>query len=122
MGMIPIDDRRRPPATFCFLAQSKLSTAALTLCEQHIFPGMSDYGSDNDEVDALVAFGQALVEAILEHQPLALVRKMVEDGAPLWFQDHEGTSALHAAAFTENEELIQYLIEQGAVWNAGECW
>ncbi|KAH9935476.1 uncharacterized protein B0H18DRAFT_975822 [Fomitopsis serialis] len=79
---------------------------------------MSDYGSDNDEVDALVAFGQALVEAILEHQPLALVRKMVEDGAPLWFQDHEGTSALHAAAYTENEELIQYLIEQGAVWNA----
>ena len=40
------------------------------------FPGMS-------EVDALVAFGQALVEAILEHQPLALVRHMVEDGAPL---------------------------------------
>ncbi|KAH9935468.1 uncharacterized protein B0H18DRAFT_1101223 [Fomitopsis serialis] len=44
---------------------------------------MSDYGSGNDEVDALVAFGQALVEAILEQQPLALVRHMVEDGAPL---------------------------------------
>ncbi|KAH9839535.1 S-adenosyl-L-methionine-dependent methyltransferase [Rhodofomes roseus] len=79
---------------------------------------MSDYGSDIGDVDALVALGQALVEAILEHQPIALIHKMVADGAPLWYQDHEGTSALHAAAYTEKEELIRYLIDQGALWNA----
>ncbi|KZT72065.1 hypothetical protein DAEQUDRAFT_664661 [Daedalea quercina L-15889] len=66
----------------------------------------------------MVALGQALVECILERQPLALVQKMVADGGPLWYQDDEGTSALHAAAYTENEELVRYLIQEGAVWNA----
>ena len=69
----------------------------------------------------LLSLGQALVEAVLERRPRALVEKMVQDGAPLWYQDEEGTSALHAAAYAEDEALIRYLIEQGAVWNAGEC-
>ena len=81
---------------------------------------MSDDGSDNDAIDALTALGQALIDAILERRPRALVEKMVQDGAPLWFQDDEGTSALHAAAYAEDEALIRYLIEQGSVWNAGE--
>ncbi|EPT05046.1 hypothetical protein FOMPIDRAFT_1112516 [Fomitopsis schrenkii] len=79
---------------------------------------MSDNGSDNGAIDALTALGQALVEALLERRPRALVEKMVQDGAPLWYQDEEGTSALHAAAYAEDEELIRYLIQQGAVWNA----
>ena len=80
---------------------------------------MSESRSGTGDVDALVALGQALVDAILERQPFALIQKMVSDGAPLWYQDDEGTSALHAAAYTENEEAIRYLIQQGAVWNAG---
>lgn len=82
---------------------------------------MSEQGSDNGDIDTLVALGQALVEAILERRSFALVQKMVSDGAPLWYQDEEGTSALHAAAYVEDESLIRYLIEQGAVWNAGVC-
>ena len=82
---------------------------------------MSDNGSENGALDALTALGQALVEAVLERRPRALVEKMVQDGAPLWYQDEEGTSALHAAAYAEDEGLVRYLIEQGAVWNAGEC-
>ena len=79
---------------------------------------MSDNGSD---IDALTALGHALVDAILERRPRAVVEGMVLDGAPLWYQDEEGTSALHAAAYAEDEGLVRYLIEQGAVWNAGEC-
>lgn len=81
---------------------------------------MSDDGSENGAIDALTALGQALLEALLEHRPRALIEKMVQDGAPLWYQDDEGTSALHAAAYAEDADLIRYLIEQGAVWNAGK--
>ncbi|KAI0733202.1 S-adenosyl-L-methionine-dependent methyltransferase [Fomitopsis betulina] len=81
---------------------------------------MSDDGSENGAIDALTALGQALLEALLEHRPRALIEKMVQDGAPLWYQDDEGTSALHAAAYAEDADLIRYLIEQGAVWNAAD--
>ncbi|KZT11035.1 S-adenosyl-L-methionine-dependent methyltransferase [Laetiporus sulphureus 93-53] len=73
---------------------------------------------DSEEVNTLVSLGEALISAILERAPLDAVKKMIEDGAPLWYQDEDGTSALHAAAYVENEELVRLLIQEGAVWNA----
>ncbi|CCM03586.1 uncharacterized protein FIBRA_05723 [Fibroporia radiculosa] len=76
-----------------------------------------DWGNE-EEVDALVSLGEALIIAILERAPMETIKNMVADGAPLWFQDEEGTSALHAAAYVENAKLMTYLIEEGAIWNS----
>ena len=65
--------------------------------------------------------GIELITTILDRAPFESIKALVDAGAPLWFQDDEGVSALHAAAYVENEELIRYLLEQGAVWNAGTC-
>ena len=72
-------------------------------------------------IEEATELGTKLITAILDRSPFATVKAIVGEGAPLWFQDDEGVSALHAAAYVENEELIRYLLEQGAVWNAGTC-
>ena len=74
---------------------------------------------DDDGVDHLIQLGQDLVSSILDGSPFEVLKLKVDAGAPLWFQDDDGFSALHAAAFQENEELLRYLISEGAVWNAG---
>lgn len=64
--------------------------------------------------------GEHLVAAILQNTPTEDIKSLVEAGAPTWYQtEAEGASPLHAAAYVRNLELVQYLIEQGAVWNAG---
>lgn len=64
--------------------------------------------------------GENLVAAILQNTRTEDIKSLVETGAPTWYQtEAEGTSPLHAAAYVRNPELVQYLIEQGAVWNAG---
>ena len=78
---------------------------------------MSD---DEMDIDAVVEQGQQLIDAILRRRPLAEIKEMIAAGAPVWYQDDEGTSPLHAAAYVESEELVRFLIEEGAVWNAGE--
>ena len=70
-------------------------------------------------VEEATEMGIQLIKAILSRKPYEIVKSLIDAGAPLWFQDDEGTSALHAAAYTENARLTRYLIEQGAVWNAG---
>lgn len=75
---------------------------------------------DDDMEEELVSQGEALIAAILERAPFESVKAMVSAGAPIWYQDGEGTSPLHAAAYVENVELIKYLITEGAVWNAGK--
>ncbi|TDL24307.1 arginine methyl transferase [Rickenella mellea] len=80
---------------------------------------MSDHELDDDEIDALTEIGYNLIEKILERAPFDAVKELVDSGAPLWYQDEEdGTSCLHAVAFIEDQKLIEYLIEKGAVWNA----
>ncbi|EKM54393.1 uncharacterized protein PHACADRAFT_123415 [Phanerochaete carnosa HHB-10118-sp] len=69
-------------------------------------------------IEEATAFGTHLIETILNRAPFNIVKAQIDAGAPLWFQDDEGTSPLHAAAYVENEELVRYLIGQGAVWNA----
>jgi len=62
--------------------------------------------------------GTTLINAILEKEPISNVRELIDAGAPLWYQNEEGTSVLHAAVYGENEQLVRLLIEEGAIWNA----
>lgn len=64
--------------------------------------------------------GTRLLDAIQARdtpQTLALLKQ----GAPIWFQEEEtGWSALHFAGHYEDVELVEILIERGAIWNASE--
>ena len=74
------------------------------------------------EVDSLIELGQALIGAIFLRTPILIAeaRRLIAEGAPLWYQDDGGNSALHAAAYVGNSELVRLLIDEGAVWNAGK--
>ncbi|CDO74448.1 hypothetical protein BN946_scf184979.g3 [Trametes cinnabarina] len=83
----------------------------------------SDQNSTHEDVDmdvdAIVAQGQELIDAILRRRlPVSEIKSMIEVGAPVWFQDDDGNSPLHAAAYVESEELVRLLIDEGAIWNA----
>ena len=74
--------------------------------------------SDIEEIAATL--GESLIQQILEDKPLDDVKASLDIGAPVWYQTStEGTSALHAAAYVQNDSLVRLLIERGAVWNAG---
>ncbi|KAJ7783236.1 arginine methyl transferase [Mycena metata] len=80
---------------------------------------MSD--TSEDDIDALTTLGDTLIDAILSEQPLESIKEIIASGAPLWYQnDSEGISCLHAATYTQNQGLVQLLIEAGAVWNAAD--
>lgn len=74
---------------------------------------------DDSEITVLTELGTTLINAILEKEPISNVRDLIDAGAPMWYQDEEGTSVLHAACYVENEQLVKLFIEEGAVWNAG---
>lgn len=80
----------------------------------------------SDDIDELTTLGTHLIQSILPSSPsstlsLAQIKEIVDAGAPLWYQDpEEGLSPLHAAAYRQDPELIEYLIAKGAVWNLGE--
>jgi hypothetical protein len=48
------------------------------------------------------------------------VQKLLDEDAPLWYQDKDGWSALHAAASVEDPELVKKLLQHGALWNSGK--
>ncbi|TFK54424.1 hypothetical protein OE88DRAFT_1193996 [Heliocybe sulcata] len=76
-------------------------------------PALSD-----TEVDALVLLGGTLIQRILECRASHEIEALIDSGAPLWYQDEEeGMSALHAAAYVQDEEWIRVLIDKGATWN-----
>jgi len=75
----------------------------------------SNSGADADTASLI---GEQLIDSILADQPIAAVKSFVDNGAPLWYQNDEGMSCLHAAAYCQNTELVKYLIDNGAVWNA----
>lgn len=78
-------------------------------------------GHDDEAMGEIETLGQALISAILECAPPEDVQKLLdEDEAPLWYQDEDGWSALHAAASVEDAELIKSLLQRGAPWNSGE--
>jgi protein arginine N-methyltransferase 2 len=80
---------------------------------------------DSDELEAelgkIAELGQTLIDAILEYVPVEDVQKLLDEDAPLWYQDECGWSALHAAASVENAELVKNLLQRGALWNAGKA-
>lgn len=77
---------------------------------------------DMEEINVLTELGTTLIQAIFEKEPMDNIRDLIDAGAPLWFQDNEGTSPLHAAAYVGNDQLIKLLLEEGALWNAGESF
>lgn len=73
----------------------------------------------DEDIEALSMLGGYLIFSILHRRPLPKILTLIDAGAPLWYQDDEGTSPLHAAAYIEDNELVRILIEKGAIWNAG---
>lgn len=73
----------------------------------------------DEDIEALSMLGGYLIFSILHRRPLPKILTLIDAGAPLWYQDDEGTSALHAAVYIEDEELVRILIEKGAIWNVG---
>jgi protein arginine N-methyltransferase 2 len=85
---------------------------------------LPDEDRDSDQLEELgkiAELGQALIDAVLEHVSIEDVQKMLDEDAPLWYQDECGWSALHAAASVENAELVKSLLQRGALWNAGKA-
>lgn len=72
-----------------------------------------------ESVEELTVLGESLISDIFERKPIDSLKQLVEQGAPLWYQDEEGNSALHAATHVENQLLVDFLIQNGAVWNLG---
>jgi len=73
-----------------------------------------------DISETATQLGEELINVILQNHPTATIKLLVETGAPVWYQNEaEGISPLHAAAYTRNFELVRFLFEKGAVWNAG---
>ena|ERR1700761_3975652 len=80
---------------------------------------MENATEDEPSVHELVELGSALILSIMRKAPRSEIDQLIERGAPMWFQDEEGHSALHAACFVEDSALAQLLIDRHAVWNAG---
>ncbi|KAG8878180.1 Arginine N-methyltransferase 2 [Tulasnella sp. 331] len=76
-----------------------------------------------DEAELYIEAGIRLLDAV-ESADLVAVKRLVEqEEPPMFFQDPEsGWSALHLAAAAESSELLEYLLERGAVWNLGQWW
>ncbi len=71
-------------------------------------------------VEALTILGEHLINTILEGGSQKTITEIIDQGAPLWYQnDSEGLSPLHAAAYMQNQGLVKTFLEDGAVWNAG---
>ncbi|KAM0787351.1 hypothetical protein ACM66B_003438 [Microbotryomycetes sp. NB124-2] len=68
-------------------------------------------------VEARVEYALRLIDACL-HNDMDTVKVLVNDvGADCWIQDQQGWTALHAAAYTGNVDMIEYLLRSGnAVW------
>ena len=81
--------------------------------------------AEDSEVEEAIRLGSQLIETILLSSPsdLPTIQSLVKAGAPLWYENEtSGISALHAACFVENPEIVHMLLENGAVWNSGACF
>lgn len=77
--------------------------------------------ADESDSEDIALLGRALISAILEYAPMEDVQRLLDEEAPLWYQDEDGWSALHAAASVEDAELVKNLLRRGAVWNSGDA-
>ncbi|KAJ3803006.1 arginine methyl transferase [Lentinula aff. detonsa] len=80
--------------------------------------------SESEEtVHIFTRLGEYLIDSILHGESFDAIKRIVLEGAPLWYQNEsEGMSALHAAAYVQNPELVQFLIDEGAIWNSGKAY
>lgn len=75
---------------------------------------------EDSDLEELTGIGEQLIYETLEGRDLNSINALIVGGAPLWYQNEaEGISALHAAAYNEDKNLVKALLEAGAVWNAG---
>jgi type IV protein arginine methyltransferase len=74
---------------------------------------------EDQSLDATVNLGSKLITSIFAGESIEVAKALIEEDAPLWYQDEDGFSALHAACFREDSSLTQILIDKGAIWNAG---
>lgn len=82
---------------------------------------MSNGKEIDDDIEALTLLGSSLINTILDRHPIEDIKALIDAGAPLWYQDEvEGMSPLHAAAYLDDDgDLAKYLLDNGAIWNAG---
>lgn len=74
---------------------------------------------DDQDLQELSGLGEHLIDSILADESTDVILKIIESNAPVWYQNSEGMSALHAAAYRQRPEVAKALLEQGAIWNAG---
>lgn len=80
---------------------------------------VDDDAASDGTVEALTILGEHLINTILENGSQETIKEIIDQGAPLWYQnDNEGISPLHAAAYMQNQGLVKTFLEEGAVWNA----
>jgi len=76
--------------------------------------------STDAAAEAAALLGSDLINEIFVGATEHRVKKLLDDGAPIWYQHGEtGWSALHAAAFQRSSQITKLLLGRGAVWNAG---
>jgi len=80
-----------------------------------------DYDEANieyiDSLSELELLGETLIAAVLDRKSCSEIETIINAGAPTWYQDSDGWSALHAAANIEDENIIELLLKEGAPWN-----
>lgn len=92
------------------------STSSQTYCNSAMVTPLMD----DDSIDALTALGEDLIASIFDRKSQHDIASIIQAGAPIWYQNEpEHISPLHAAAYIQHPALVKFLIEKGAVWNAG---
>ncbi|KAK0564851.1 Arginine N-methyltransferase 2 [Tilletia horrida] len=75
----------------------------------------------DDTLDARLALNRTLLRVVAAAD-LAAVKECVKAGADAWFESDEedglGWSALHLAVVANAPEIVHFLLQRGAVWNA----
>lgn len=78
--------------------------------------------SNNDLPSDLLPLANALLSAS-QISPLSTISDLLAHGAPAWYQDPQlGWSCLHYAAERREPDLLEILLQGGAVWNAIDHW
>ena len=76
---------------------------------------------DDEEVSQMMEVGARLFAAVEVQDTEAVKHLLSVENAPTWYQEPEsGWNVLHLAASLENSELVALLLENSAMWNAGD--
>ncbi|KAE8232486.1 hypothetical protein CF326_g2480 [Tilletia indica] len=74
-----------------------------------------------ETLDARLALNRTLLQ-VVQAGDLAATKECLKAGADAWFESDEedglGWSALHLAVVANSPEIVQFLLQRGAIWNA----